>query len=185
VHEDDPQRPTLVYDVCKGAAEGIGRNYARDHDLEFIALRFSQIYGPGKVARHGNYGVLSRIIEGPVHGEAVDIPQGGDQRDDMIYVDDVAEGTVLAALHERPRYTEYNISRGTGTTLRDLADVVRATVPGARIRIGGGLDYLGFGVNYSCIMDNTRAREDLGFRPKFDLAGGVHDYVAEMKRLGI
>lgn len=185
VKEGDPQRPTLVYDVCKSAPEGIGRNYAKDHGLEFVALRFSQIYGPGKVARHGNYGVLSRIIEGPVRGEAVEIAKGGDQRDDMIYVDDVAEGTVLAALHDRPRYTEYNISRGIGTTLHDLADAVRAAVPGAQIKIGGGLDYLGFGVNYSCIMDNTRAVEDLGFQAKFDLPSAVRDYVAQMKRLNI
>lgn len=185
VTEDDPQRPALVYDVCKTAAEGIGRNYAKDYGLEFVALRFAQIYGPGKVARHGNYGVLSRIIEGPVHGEAVDIAQGGDQLDDMIYVDDVAEGTVLAAIHARPRHTEYNISRGIGTTLNDLADAVRAVVPAAQIKISGGLDYLGFGVNYSCIMDNARAVEDLGFRARFDLASAVRDYVAQMKRLGI
>lgn len=185
VTEDTPLRPVLVYDVCKAAAEGMGRNFARDFGLEFVALRFSQIFGPGKVARHGNYGILSRMIEAPLKGEEVVVAQGGEQLDDMIYVDDVAEAIVLAIMHERPQHMEYNISRGVGTTLHDLAEAVREVVPDARIKIGGGLDYLGFGVNYSCVMSNARAMSDLGFTPRFDLKSAVKDYIARMRSMGL
>jgi UDP-glucose 4-epimerase len=183
IAEDHPQRPFLVYDVCKVASEGMGRNYARMRGLQFVALRFAQIYGPGKLQRHGPYGLFSQLVESPLAGKPVKIPRGGDQRDDVIYVDDIAEAIVLTALHPRPAYDVYNISRAVGTTLHDFADAVRKVVPAAQIEISGGLDYHGLGASYCGIMDNTRARTDLGFEPRFDLDRGVAHYVETMRRL--
>ena len=183
ITEDHPQRPFLVYDVCKVASEGMGRNYARMRGLQFVALRFAQIYGPGKLQRHGPYGLFSQLVESPLAGKPVKIPRGGDQRDDVIYVDDIAEAIVLAVLHPRLAYDAYNISRGVGTTLHDFADAVRKVVPDAQIEIGGGLDYHGLGASYCGVMDNTRARSDLGFESKFDLDRGVAHYVETMRRL--
>jgi UDP-glucose 4-epimerase len=183
ITEDHPQRPFLVYDVCKVASEGMGRNYARMRGLQFVALRFAQIYGPGKLQRHGPYGLFSQLVESPLLGKPVKVPRGGDQRDDVIYVDDIAEAIVLAVLHPQPAYDVYNISRRVGTTLHDFADAVRKVVPQAQIEIGGGLDYHGLGASYCGIMDNTRARADLGFEPKFDLEQGVAHYVETMRRL--
>jgi UDP-glucose 4-epimerase len=183
ITEDHPQRPSLVYDVCKVASEGMGRNYSRMRGLQFVALRFAQIYGPGKLQRHGPYGLFSQLVESPLAGKPVKIPRGGDQRDDVIYVDDIAEAIVLTVLHERPAYDVYNISRGVGTTLHDFADAVRKVVPDAQIEIGGGLDYHGLGASYCGIMDNARARADLGFEPKFDLDRGVAHYVETMRKL--
>ena len=52
---------------------------------------FAGIYGPGKQARHGKMSLRSRLVEDPFSGKSVHIKQGGDQLNDMIYVDDVAE----------------------------------------------------------------------------------------------
>jgi UDP-glucose 4-epimerase len=183
ITEDHPQRPFLVYDVCKVASEGMGRNYARMRGLQFVALRFAQIFGPGKLQRHGPYGLFSQLVESPLAGKPVKIPRGGDQRDDVIYVDDIAEAIVQAVLHSRPSYDAYNISRGVGTTLHDFADAVRKVVPNAQIEIGNGLDYHGLGACYCGIMDNTRASVDLGFRPRFDLDSGVAHYIETMRKL--
>ncbi len=183
--EDFPQRPRRVYDVCKVAAEGMGRNYAEAFGIQFVALRFAQIFGPGKLSRHEGYGVINRLVENPILGLPVRIARGGEQRDDVIYVDDAAEAIVIATLHILQRHDTYNISRCVGTTLHDFANAVRETPPSADIEIGPGLDYLGLGVNYYGVMDNTRARVDLGFEPKFDLKRGVAHYVESMRELGI
>jgi UDP-glucose 4-epimerase len=185
ITEEHEQWPYLVYDVCKIASEGMGRNYARMRGLQFVALRFAQIFGPGKLQRHGPYGLFSRLVESPLAGKPVHVARGGDQRDDVIYVDDIAEAIVLAVLHDRPAHDVYNISRGVGTTLHDFADAVRRAVPGAQIEIGPGLDYHGLGASYCGVMDNSRARMDLGFEPKFDLVSGVAHYVETMRRLGL
>lgn len=185
VGENHPLNPSLVYDVCKVASEGMGMNYQRNYGLQFVSLRFATIFGPGKLARHGKVSIHSRMLEDSMAGKPVRIPKGGEQRDDIVYVDDVAEGIVLAALHERPKYSAYNIANGHGYTLEDFADAVRKIVPDADIEIGPGLDFFDMGVNYYAVFDTTRAREDLGFEPRFSLEEGVRDYASTMRRLGL
>lgn len=184
IQEDDPLRPARVYDVAKVAAEGMGRNYAAMHGLEFVALRFATIFGPGKTLRHKNYGVLSEIVEQALAGRPVRIAHGGDQKDDLIYVEDVAAAIVAAATHPKPGHDVYNISHGVGVTLNDLADAVRAIAPNADISIGPGLNYMGFDVNYAGVLDNRRATESLGFTPRFTLKEAVRDYAERLRRQG-
>ncbi len=186
VDEDHPLNPSLVYDVCKVASEGMGQNYQRNYGIQFVALRFASIFGPGKLARHGNVSIYSRLIEDPLANKPVRIPKGGDQRDYVIYVKDVAEAIVLATLHDRrPAYSAYNIASGQGLTLEDFSDAVRKVIPKADIEIGPGLDFFDMGVNYYAIFDTTRAREDLGFEPRFSLEESVRDYISVMQRLGL
>lgn len=182
VRENDPLRPARVYDVCKVAAEGMGHNYALLHGVEFVALRFATIYGPGKTLRHKNYGIISEIIERALAGEPVKIAKGGEQKDDLIYVEDVAEAIMAAVLHEKPGHDSYNISLGVGFALNDLADAVRAVAPDAQIEIGPGLNYMGWDVNYAGVLDNTRAADTLGFSPSFDLKAAVADYAKSLRK---
>jgi UDP-glucose 4-epimerase len=69
--------------------------------------------------------------------------------------------------------------------MRQFADAVRRVLPGAVLDVGPGLDYYGSGIPYYSVYDIRRAREQLGFEPRFDLEAGVRDYVATMQRLGI
>ena len=185
IREDHPSRPVIVYDVCKVAAEGMGRNCRRDHGIEFAALRFGTIFGPGKLVRHGKVSILSQILESAAAGVPVSIPRGGDQGDDMVYVEDVAAGVVQAVLAERLDHDTYNVASGRVSTLHDFAAAVRATFPDAVIEIGPGLDYLQMGVDYYSVFDLSRARADFGYEPQFDLAAGVRHYVETMRRLGL
>ena len=67
------------------------------------------------------------------------------------------------------------------STLHDYAAAITAVIPGAEFTIGPGLDYLNVGPAY-CAMDITRATEELGYLPEFDLVTGVADYIAEVER---
>ncbi|MFN8702721.1 MAG: NAD-dependent epimerase/dehydratase family protein [Rhodospirillales bacterium] len=183
ISEDHPKNPLLSYDATKLAAENLGQVYRTVFGLEFAALRFSAIYGPGKQARHGKMSLRSRLVEDPFCGKAVHLQKGGDQIDDLIYVEDAAEGMVSAALAEQLPHAAYNIASGAGCTLRQFADAVRAAIPGTVIEIGPGLNPLGFSVNRAGIFDTRRAQADFGFKPKFDLTSGVKDYVEALRRL--
>ena len=110
--EEHPKRPSKAYDVTKLAAEQFGAVYRDAYGIEFSALRFAGIYGPGKQARHGKMSLRSRLVEDPYSGKPVRIKQGGDQLDDMIYVDDVAEALIQAVLADRLSYSAYNIASG-------------------------------------------------------------------------
>src|SRR5690606_22436361 len=104
--------PTKMYDLMKVVSEGLGKSFSEAFGIEFVALRFATIFGPGKTVRHKNFSLLSRIVEEPVQGRAVVIDRGGDQRDDIIFAEDAARGVVAALVADRLQFSEYNISTG-------------------------------------------------------------------------
>jgi UDP-glucose 4-epimerase len=181
--EESPVRPRLVYETCKVAAEGMGRNYSDVFGITFVALRFAHIVGPGKSARYAGHSVCSRLIDEPLAGRPVVVDRGAEQRDDVIYAADAAAGVALATLADVRGFRVFNISRGVATTLGDLADAVRRTLPDAVIEIGPGLDYMDVGPQWYGPLDNSRARAELGFAPRFDLDALVADYVDRVRRL--
>jgi UDP-glucose 4-epimerase len=188
VTEDDRPNPISVYDITKLASERMGVNYQRQYGVNFVSLRFATNYGPGKLGREGAADYLATqcvMIENPLAGEAVRIPKGGAQREDMIYNGDLAQAVALALVTESLNHSVYNIGSGDGRTLTDFAEAVKRAIPNAEIEIGGGLDYLGMGVNYYCIFNIDRARSDLGYEPRFDFEAGTRDYIATMERLGL
>jgi UDP-glucose 4-epimerase len=175
--EDGPSNPVLAYDYTKIAGEGAGFNYARAYGIEFAAIRFGSIYGPGKLERHGPMALASRIVEEGLAGGSVRIPRGGEQKDDYVYVRDVGDAVASLALHPRPlRHDVYNFGSGRAASLLELAMAVRRVNPGADIEIGPGLDPLGLGVPYYVVLDSSRIQDELGVTARFDFDAGVEDY---------
>jgi UDP-glucose 4-epimerase len=181
--ESTPVRPRFVYETLKVAAEGMGRNYSDIHGLDFIALRFAHIVGPGKGSWSSGHSACSRMIDESLAGRPVVIDHGGEQRDDIIYAADMAEGVVLAATCDVPGFRIYNISRGVATTLGDLADAVRRALPEADITIGPGLNYMNAPEAWYGPLDNELARRELGFEARYALDDLVVDYIRQARRL--
>ena len=181
IREDDRCYPHNIYDYAKLASEGIGENYARTGGPEFVALRFATIFGPGKVGRHGPMSIASAIVEDAVAGRRFEIAQGADQQDDYIYAVDAAEAIAAATVHPEPlRHHIYNIGLGTGTTLRDYAEIVREFVPDMKAEIGPGLDHMGFGTSYYSVFDCSRAAE-FGFQPP-SVRDGLRAFVEALRK---
>ena len=183
VQEDIPKYPKRIYDSAKLMGEQTGIYYAENLGVDVIVLRFATTYGPGKTARHGNMGVTSQIVEAPFYGRPFIIEQGGDQKDDFIYNKDSALGIYLATVKTGLRSRVFNIGSGVGATLNDMAAVVRRHLPQARIEIGPGLNFLKSPYPMCSVYDISRAREELGFAPEFDMETGVADYIASLRRL--
>lgn len=184
--EDYPKDMQMgMYGATKLCGEVMGLQYQRDFNVDFVALRFSMTYGPGKLLRHGPLAVHSKIIENSMLNKPVRIPQGAAQKDDMIYTKDCANAIVLATFAQELTHRVFNIGSGIGKTLVDLSNAVKKTLPGADIEIGPGLDYLGIGYDVYSVFDISKAREELKFAPEFDLEKSVQDYVETMNVLNI
>lgn len=181
--ESLPPNPADLYGVTKVCSETLGHYYRRRHGVEFVALRYPSIYGPGKLARHGVLALYGKIIEDAMTGREVRIAQGGDQRNDAVYVGDVAHSVVLALQAEGLTQWTFNIGTGRGVTLRDFADVLKRIYPETRIDIGPGLDFRdGYKQSY-CVFDIGKAREQLGYEPQYLLERGIEDYIESIGRL--
>ncbi len=181
--EDMPKNPQRIYDSAKLMGEQAAIYYANNMGVDVAVVRFATTFGPGKTARHGKMGVTSQIVENPFHGLPFHHPAGGDAKDDFVYNKDSALGIYLAATAQRLRSRVYNIGSGVGRTLNDFAGLLRQKIPGADIKIGPGLNFLGAPYQPHGIYDVTRARDELGFRPQYDLDRAIGDYLESLKAM--
>lgn len=184
VPEGYPLDPQNAYGATKLAAEAMVSQYRRLFAIDALVLRLAATYGPGKLVRHGPTSLHSRLIETAIAGGRLSVPRGGDEGDDLIYNRDVAHAIVAALDAPRPAHQLFNVGTGRITTLHGLAQTLTDRYPRSRIEVGPGLDPmdLGPGAHYGA-LDVNRADEELGFRARYDLAGGVADYAETLARL--
>jgi len=119
---------------------------------------------------------------GACSGTPVRVEKGGDQKNDFLYTKDAALGIYLACTKRDIHHSAYNIGTGVGATLKDFAEEVKRLIPQADIQVGPGLSVLN--EPRAAIFDIARARQDLGFSPRFPTAKAVEDYVTTLRRLG-
>ena len=185
--EDYPTENCMgFYGLTKLFGEKLGFNYQKKYGLEFVALRYSSTWGPGKLL-HGPspHTVAVGIIENAMLGRTFRYPQGAQQKNDHIYHRDTANGVVLACMTEKLTHSTFNIGTGVGSTLVDFAAAVSKIYPEADIEIGPGLDYIMKNYNTYSVFDISRAKKELGFEPRYDVEKGVADYIEMMALLKI
>jgi UDP-glucose 4-epimerase len=178
VDEEYPQKPNTVYGATKLLCEHYGLNYNREFGLGFIALRFPIIYGPWQSSR--GFSSFKEIIEKPLLGEPARVPIGGDQKYEGVYVKDVARAIVSACFAREPKHRIFNIGTGEMHTLHELADIVRKIIPDAVFEIGPGFD---IAEPIRGPLNIKKAKEELGYKPRFALEEGVKNYIEVLKHM--
>ncbi len=126
--EDFPARPVSPYGLSKWAGEQYLAFYVRERQVEGVALRYSNVYGP-RQNPHGEAGVVAIFSQRMLNGEEATINGDGRYIRDYVYGTDVALANVLALEAALPSdFVTLNIGTGIGTDVNDLAKQIRATV---------------------------------------------------------
>jgi UDP-glucose 4-epimerase len=184
VREDYRKIPKDLYGSMKVGCEELGRYYRETYGIEFIALRFVTIYGPGKEARHGPLSFYGQLIEKAREGANWVIPEGGDQLNDAVYVGDVARSVYLALKAPTPLEWMFNIGTGKASTPNDFLNAVAKLFPNHKIELGPGPSKLGRSKQSYCVFDIAAAKRNIGYEPAYTVEQGVKDYVDTLDRLG-
>ncbi|MGH3795033.1 MAG: NAD-dependent epimerase/dehydratase family protein [Pseudonocardiaceae bacterium] len=165
VDETVPLRPLTPYGATKAACEMLLSGYAGAYGMTTCALRFTNIYGPGM--RHKD-SFVARMMRAALAGEGVQIYGDGLQRRDMVHLDDVVQA-VLAAWDSGYTGTAI-IGAGRSVTVLELVEAVR-TVTGCALPV----EHVPAkpGEMPAVIVDVSRARVQLGYRPSVSLADGL------------
>lgn len=187
IDEDYPKDPRRVYGATKLFIENMGLIYNRLYGLDFIVLRFGSCYGPGKASGPGTAAIRSKIIESAMLGKPLKLPWCEDVPDDLVYHRDLADAIVLACFVKDPEHRVFHLGRGTGTTVRQIIAVLEKMFGKVPVEIDwNGLEKLGLEVDRnSCIYDIGRARQELGYHPRYDLDNGIKDYVDTMRQMNV
>jgi UDP-glucose 4-epimerase len=120
--EDHPCLPESPYGTAKLCAEAYGGTFSRQAGLEFVALRYANVYGP-RQDPHGEAGVVAIFATRLVHGEPVVINGDGSQTRDYVHVHDVVRANLAAA--DGPAGI-YNIGTGVETDVNTLYRMLAA-----------------------------------------------------------
>lgn len=175
VDEESSTKPTTLYGACKVLNEFTLEFYSEKYGLDLIALRPTQVYGPGRT--RGGVAFMSRLIEDPARGKPVVLDYPPDQEHDWLYVEDAADAFVVACFAERPKHNIFNIAGGT-YSLGEVANYVKELIPDAKIAFGNKP------VGWVSRYNSTRAEKELGFEPKYSLKNGVKEIVESAHRKG-
>lgn len=109
-----------LYGAAKAFGEGLCRSFNDMYGLDYVALRYFNVYGP-RMDIHGRYTeVLVRWMDRLAAGQAPIIFGDGLQTMDMIHVRDIARANILAAGSDATDIA-LNVGSGTETSLLDLA----------------------------------------------------------------
>ncbi len=169
-----PYHNDTFYGAAKAFNEGMLRSFHSMYGLDYVALRYFNVYGP-RMDIHGLYTeVLIRWMERIESGTPPLILGDGLQTMDFVHVADIARANILAA---RADVTDevFNIASGTETSLRELAqalsEVMKSDLPpehGPARAVNGVTRRL---------ADTTAAAQKLGFRAEIGLHEGLQGLV--------
>jgi UDP-glucose 4-epimerase len=173
-----PYNNRTVYGAAKCFNEGLLRSFHDMYGLDYVALRYFNIYGP-RMDVYGVYTeVMIRWIDCIERGESPAIFGDGSQTMDFVYIEDVAVANILAA---KSKVTDevFNVASGEETSLLQLLETL-LKVTGAELRPVFGPER---SVNSVCrrLASTEKAGRLLGFRARIGLKEGLKRLV-EWKR---
>jgi UDP-glucose 4-epimerase len=165
-----PYDNDTLYGSAKLFNEGILRSFHALKGLDYIALRYFNVYGP-RMDVHGVYTeVLVRWMERIASGKPPLIFGDGSQTMDFVDIRDIARANVLAASSAHTD-TVYNIARGEETSLLELAHGL-LRVMGSDLEVEFGPERAVSKVPRR-LADTSKAREELGFEAEISIEQGL------------
>ncbi len=120
--EEHPQMPISPYGVAKLAVEKYLHYYKEVHGMDYVSLRYSNVYGP-RQDPYGEAGVVAIFTERMLSGGQPVINGSGEQTRDFVYVGDVARANLLAL--DKGISGIFNIGTGRETSINRLFHILK------------------------------------------------------------
>ncbi len=162
------------YGAAKSFNEGMLRSFRAMDGLDYVALRYFNVYGP-RMDVHGLYTeVLVRWMERIADGRPPLIFGDGRQTMDFVFTGDIARANLLAAASDLTEGV-YNVASGTETSLLQLAQSLLRAMD-SDLAVEHGPERAVNGVSRR-LADISAARSDLGFAAEVSLDDGLRQLV--------
>ncbi len=171
-----PVNPSDLYSATKASCEFLGQQYAATFGFDFRISRIYFCFGPGKLP--SRFIRLYRLAFGALEGlEGLQMDKGADQKLDFVYIEDAGRGTAMIYAADKPPHDVYNIATGVATSVGRVAQLAQQYSRfDVTVELGEGM------LMQRCeALDITRAREDLGYEPQYDVETGIRRYAEWME----
>jgi dTDP-glucose 4,6-dehydratase len=176
VREDAPLNPSTPYAASKAAADLLLRTYHQQFGFPLLTVRATNVYG----ARQQLFKIIPRAAIFMRLGRPIELHGGGRAIKSYIHIRDVSRGEL--AILERGRVGElYHLSPDQGVAVRSvvqlIADQLGRRLEDVSVNVGERP-----GQDAAYIIDSTKARTELDWRPRVSLAAGIEEVVTWVDR---
>jgi UDP-glucose 4-epimerase len=173
--EDHPFNNRNFYGATKIAGEAMARAFHYRYGLNFVGLRYMNVYGPRQDYRGAYIAVIMKMLDAIDNGEGPTILGDGSEAFDFIAVEDCARAN-LCAMRAETIDRFYNVGTGTRTSLAELARML-LELTGTK----GGIKYAPR--SQAALVRNrigsaVRAKAEIGFEAKIQLREGLQRLIA-------
>ena len=171
-HEGMKPDPISPYAVAKLASEQYMISFYRCYQLETVALRYFNIFGPRQDPSSPYSGVLAKFITTMLRGEQPAIYGDGEQSRDFTYIDNAVEANLLAckAPAAKAAGQVFNVATGRRVTLNETFQLLQP-MTSYRGKPKYGEERAG-DIKHS-LADISKAEAGLGYKPKVDFEEGL------------
>jgi len=164
--EDSPIRPSNAFSATKNALHWLGREIAKENNMQLIWTRFFYVYGPGQREKS----LIPYIIKCVKEGKKPEIKTPS-ARNDFIYVEDVAKA-ISMILEKCNQSTIYNIGSGDSTSIKDIIKIVHNESnlqyePKDKLFKSDNIPFDNFWA------DISKIKKEIGWEPKITIKEGI------------
>ena len=170
--ENTPMIPSDPYGATKAMSEHLCHQYHATYGVDVLCARLFFLYGPPNIP--GPNAGFNTNLFAALAGQNVNLPTGRDQKGDWTYIEDAARGVVLMLKAQNLKNRSFNIASGVFNPIDEIVEMVRKHASGnPTIEVGPGVN-----LERGAPLDITLAREQLGYKPQYDLEAGVKAFRA-------
>lgn len=180
MREDMKPDPLNVYAFSKVQKERLAKIYEDRLEQPIVGLRYSNVYGPGEDHKGKLASMIHQLARQMRSGKRPRIFTAGEQRRDFVFIDDVVEAN-LCAVNSKVSGV-FNAGAGRSWTFNQVVEELNRV-----LKTSLSPDYFenpyGFTQDWTQ-TDQSRAKQAIGYEPRFDLCAGIEAYFASGK-LGV
>ena len=168
VSEIDKLKPKEIYGTMKLAGEIITRGLCKFYNIPFSIIRPSAVYGPTDM----NNRVSQIFIQKALKGQIIKI-QGKNEKLDFTYVEDLANGCILAATKNNGKNMTFNITYGKSETLLNFVKTLSKHFKTLKYKIEKRDKFR----PKRGTLSISKAKRLLNYKPKYNLQKGIKKYI--------
>ncbi len=177
--EDHPFNNKNFYGATKICGEAMARAYHFRYGLEYVGLRYMNVYGPRQDYRGAYIAVIMKMLDAIDRGEGPTILGDGSEAFDFVAVEDCAKANICAmGADATDRF--YNVGTGKRTSLKEVAEKL--------INLTGSNQPVKYAPRSQATLvrnrigDPKRATAEIGFTAEFDLDEGLRRLIDWRKK---
>jgi len=178
IAEDDLLGTGTAYSNSKVAQEMIIEAYAIEAGFDLFMLRLGNVFGVGHFwGGSGGGRKVQDLVMAGITGEPAKIPEEQTMDFVYLYAKDCGEAIDVCATIDAPTENVFNIAYPVTTSFDELVEIISGQLPDLRVDIVPGSPP----ANRAAPLDISRAKDMLGWEPKFSMQDAFADYVADLR----